>query len=135
MKQQPASRQTIIALAALSMLTLATVLLGETTLQIAARIFPRAAMVLFPSWFDEEPLTAADSELGIRGNPKFLEHNGNGFRNTGIPDRADVVVIGDSQTYGTSVAFDQAWPQQIVRSSSVGGVSGETRHRGRGPGL
>jgi hypothetical protein len=118
MKQQLASRQTIIALAALSLLTLATALLVEATLQVAARIFPHTAIVLFPSWFGEEPLEVSDSELGIRGNPKFPEHDANGFRNPGVPDRTDVVAIGDSQTYGTGVAFEQAWPQQMKKLSS-----------------
>jgi len=43
-------------------------------------------------------------ELGSRGNPKFWEHDGNGFRNVAIPTQADVVAIGTSHTYGATVA-------------------------------
>lgn len=36
-----------------------------------------------------------------------------GFRNKGVPNSAEMVAIGDSQTYGPSVDFKETWPQQL----------------------
>jgi hypothetical protein len=36
-----------------------------------------------------------------------------GFRNPGIPNFADLIAIGDSQTYGNNVVLENAWPQQL----------------------
>jgi hypothetical protein len=36
-----------------------------------------------------------------------------GFRNRSIPNVADVVVIGDSQTYGNNAIFKETWPSQL----------------------
>lgn len=37
-----------------------------------------------------------------------------GFRNRGIPNHSDVVVVGDSQTYGMGAAFTDTWPQRLA---------------------
>lgn len=36
-----------------------------------------------------------------------------GFRNRVVPETADIVVIGDSQTYGNAAKMDEAWPQVV----------------------
>ncbi len=36
-----------------------------------------------------------------------------GFRNKSVPETADIVVIGDSQTYGNAAKMDEAWPQVV----------------------
>lgn len=36
-----------------------------------------------------------------------------GFRNEAVPIKADVIAIGDSQTYGYGVAFKDTWPKQL----------------------
>jgi lysophospholipase L1-like esterase len=59
------------------------------------------------------PPTIPDEHLGIRSNPRFPEHDSNGFRNKSVPKVVDVVVLGDSQTYGTGVEIQEAWPKQI----------------------
>jgi GDSL-like lipase/acylhydrolase family protein len=51
-----------------------------------------------------------DPNLLHRGNPRWPEHDGNGFRNDRIPDRSDVILIGDSQTYGVGVPSHSTWP-------------------------
>lgn len=56
-----------------------------------------------------------DPVLGHRPNPKFHEHDSRGFRNAGVPERADIVAIGDSQTYGTNAHRPEAWPQQLAK--------------------
>jgi hypothetical protein len=36
-----------------------------------------------------------------------------GFRNRSIPNVADIVVIGDSQTYGNNTIFEETWPSLL----------------------
>ncbi len=36
-----------------------------------------------------------------------------GFRNRSVPNRVDVLVIGDSQTYGINVGLDENWPSRL----------------------
>lgn len=38
-----------------------------------------------------------------------------GFRNPAVPERSDLVMIGDSHTYGNNVAMSQSWPYQLGR--------------------
>jgi len=38
-----------------------------------------------------------------------------GFRNRSVPRVADIVVIGDSQTYGNNAAIDDNWPSRLGR--------------------
>ncbi|NOZ88104.1 MAG: SGNH/GDSL hydrolase family protein [Deltaproteobacteria bacterium] len=47
-------------------------------------------------------------DMGLAGPNDLI-----GFRNRSVPDRADVVVIGDSQTYGLNATFEDSWPQQL----------------------
>jgi lysophospholipase L1-like esterase len=60
------------------------------------------------------PLLLEDSRLGLRGNPAHPDHDEWGYRNS-RPAHADVVVLGDSQTYGTGVDREQAWPAVLGR--------------------
>jgi lysophospholipase L1-like esterase len=78
-----------------------------------------------------------DPYTNIRFKPLQPEDNGTGphdilgFRNTGVPNHADVVVLGDSQTYGLGEPFTASWPSQMssllqqedtsVYSMAVGG--------------
>jgi lysophospholipase L1-like esterase len=55
----------------------------------------------------------SDSVLGIRLVPHAGGHDEWGFRNREVPDSADVVTIGDSQTYGVSAPANLAWPAQL----------------------
>ena len=56
-------------------------------------------------------------------------HDVLGFRNRAVPSAADVVTIGDSQTYGLNVQLEDAWPVQMgaqlrgaaVYNMSIGG--------------
>lgn len=54
-----------------------------------------------------------DSRLGHTLNPDFPEHDENGFRNKARLDKADLVVLGDSQIYGFGIPLDRLWPQQV----------------------
>ena len=37
-----------------------------------------------------------------------------GFRNTAVPAVADIITIGDSQTYGNNVHLEENWPSQLA---------------------
>ena len=41
-------------------------------------------------------------------------HDVLGFRNRSVPNRFDVMVMGDSQTYGSNVTVENAWPSQLA---------------------
>src|SRR6476620_1551944 len=59
----------------------------------------------------------ADPVLGQKLEPFTQEHDANGFRNDSVPQHAEVVVLGDSQTWGVNVKRQDAWPQQLSRLS------------------
>jgi lysophospholipase L1-like esterase len=48
-------------------------------------------------------------DRGSRGGP----HDILGFRNRSIPDVADVITVGDSQTYGNNVPLEENWPSRM----------------------
>jgi lysophospholipase L1-like esterase len=64
----------------------------------------------------EDKLTN-DPQLGRRLAPYAMGHDANGFRNDDVPQHADIVVLGDSQTWGVNVQRPDAWPQQLGRIS------------------
>jgi lysophospholipase L1-like esterase len=86
------------------------VLFLEGTLGALARVSPRLRGLLASPW---TTYSIPDARLGHRPNPEFPGHDANGFRNPRVPQSADVVALGDSQTYGTGVEAAQAWPGQL----------------------
>lgn len=58
--------------------------------------------------------TVADERLGYRPNPAYPGHDARGWRNAVALAQADVVVLGDSQTYGNNAAANEAWPQRLA---------------------
>lgn len=58
-----------------------------------------------------------DPILGLKLAPNTQGHDANGFRNTAVPTKVDVVCLGDSQTWGVNVERQDAWPQQLSRMS------------------
>jgi hypothetical protein len=86
----------------------------EATLGVLARLSPRVETLLaLPEAGPTVPPTIPDERLGHRPNPAYPQHDRNGFRNPQVPARAHMVVLGDSQTYGSGVAAEQAWPRQL----------------------
>jgi lysophospholipase L1-like esterase len=72
----------------------------------------------------------SDPILGRRLAPGASGHDQWGFRNREVPDRAEVVTIGDSQTYGSGVPRLSSWPVQLseltgrrVYNVALGGYS------------
>lgn len=71
-----------------------------------------------------------DSVLGGRLEPHDAGHDKWGFRNHEVPEQADIVTIGDSQTYGVGAPAQLSWPAQLaeltgltVYNASLGGYS------------
>lgn len=86
-------------------------LVAEATLQIATVVFPPVEARLSGL----KPRYVSDPHLDIRGDSSLPEYDEVGFRNDTRPDHVDIVAIGDSQTEGSGVARDNAWPQQLAR--------------------
>lgn len=64
-----------------------------------------------------EQTVVDDPELGHRLPPFASGHDANGFRNDTVPEHADIVVLGDSQTWGVNATRPEAWPQQLGQLS------------------
>ncbi len=65
----------------------------------------------------QTPDVISDPVLGIRVAANASGHDARGFRNVSAPAHADVVAIGDSQTWGVNAQATDAWPQQLARLS------------------
>jgi len=89
----------------------------EVGLQLLTVIFPKIDLLL--SYPSEIPRIVSSEKLGHRPNPMYPGHDRNGFRNRSVPKRADIVAMGDSQTYGMNVKIDQAWPQQLQKLGKI----------------
>jgi hypothetical protein len=55
-----------------------------------------------------------DDILRHRVDPRLPGIDADGFRNPAVPERADVVAIGDSHTYGVSASSEDSWPRQLA---------------------
>jgi len=55
-----------------------------------------------------------DKQLGLKLPPHAKGHDTRGWRNTNVPEHADIVAIGDSQTWGINVQLSDAWPQALA---------------------
>jgi lysophospholipase L1-like esterase len=61
----------------------------------------------------------SDPVLEVRLDPNYPGHDSAGYRNAVALDRADLVALGDSMTYGFGVNLQDAWPQQIGHMSGM----------------
>ena len=82
----------------------------EITLGLLPFVSPRVDRLLTPLW---APPIVPDARLGHRPNPAYPGHDRKGFRNLEVPAKAHSVALGDSQTYGTNVKPEDAWPRQL----------------------
>lgn len=86
----------------------------EVVLNLFALMSPRVDRLLArPSADSFSAQTVPDERLGYRPNPAFPGHDSKGFRNPEVPAKVEVVVFGDSQTKGTGVKPEEAWPRQL----------------------
>jgi lysophospholipase L1-like esterase len=58
-----------------------------------------------------------DPILGQKLAPYTQGHDANGFRNASVPRQADIITLGDSQTWGVNAKREDSWPQQLSRIS------------------
>ncbi len=93
-----------------AVLALFSALLLELALAAAALASPAVERLLGSPWASP---TIPDARLRHRGNPAFPEHDARGFRNPEAVAQARGVALGDSQTYGTGVGPEDAWPRRL----------------------
>lgn len=86
--------------------------LCELVVSLAARVSPRVEYLLTPPW---RRISVEDPILGVRGSAYAPGHDANGFRNPRLPDRVDVLAVGDSMTYGYAASPEESWPRQLER--------------------
>ncbi len=91
--------------------------IAEGALQIASRSSLSIERLLAPPWDVDHPLVD-DPRLIYRGNPLKADHDSAGYRNPTRPARADIVTLGDSQTYGPADDAGAGWPQALARARS-----------------
>ncbi len=56
-----------------------------------------------------------DPERGFRTSPYTPGHDRRGYRNPEALDKADILAIGDSVTYGLGAFADGSWPRQLAQ--------------------
>ncbi|MEM6674125.1 MAG: GDSL-type esterase/lipase family protein [Planctomycetota bacterium] len=107
---RPRSRLRGLAFSVLA-LGLGVVLL-ELTLQGLSAFVPGVSGLLLVEGGGRptDPRRIPDERIGERPNPDWFDHDARGFRNDEALERAAVVALGDSQTYGTGVDGAEAWP-------------------------
>src|SRR5262245_45887192 len=98
------------------MLLCLVVLLAEALLWGTRCISPRADYHLSPSW---TRVVVDDDVLHHRMSPYYPGNDSWGFRNRAVPDRCEVLTIGDSFTYGFAATPENTWPRQLERSSNL----------------
>jgi len=64
-----------------------------------------------------KPRKISDDILGFKLGPNSGGHDSWGYRNRSVPDRADIVAIGDSHTYGISAKASDTWPSFLEKLS------------------
>lgn len=87
-------------------------LCGELVLRVAGALWPRASLFVAHH-------RVHDAQLGWRLNADYPDIDAWGFRNQAVPARADIVILGDSQTYGYGVAPELSWPRQLAATTGL----------------
>jgi len=127
---EPLARADLFGLIALGFSVVLTLTLAE--------VFPRVAPGLFSEKLQGFLWGADPANFGVahpyighlhtphnafpggEGDHQIVHHvDGLGFRNAWPwPERADIVVIGDSVTFGQNVADDEAWPARLAERAA-----------------
>lgn len=77
-----------------------------------------AAEALLRVAFPAPGAPVADPILGPRGSAGG-DHDSRGYRNETALEQADIVILGDSQTYGNNAVREDAWPQALARETGT----------------
>jgi hypothetical protein len=121
-----------IALGLALLLPLATVaLLGARTLKfwrkavlsVLVLALTLAATEGIVRWLDVSSLSAAELDFDpVLGHALRKGRGGMdawGFRNQRVPERASIVCLGDSQTFGVNIPASDTWPRSLARRSGA----------------
>ncbi len=106
-------------------LLVASVICGFLVAEAVARVFiepPRGYALYNGERTDAHSSlmkTISDAKLLHRVAPNSPGHDLRGFRNVVSQEAADVVAIGDSQTWGINVRQDETWPSVLSRVGKV----------------
>lgn len=92
-------------------LLLVSLVAAELALQIASGASLTVRRLLAPPWDVDAPVIP-DPRLVLRGNPLNREHDAAGYRNPRRLTKTDIIVLGDSQSYGPSDPR-VAWPRLL----------------------
>lgn len=71
----------------------------------------------------KDPLTRVRNHPFLPRMPGLGPHDALGFRNGTVPVVSDVVVIGDSITYGNNAIMEQTWPAFAISALSDGAAT------------
>jgi lysophospholipase L1-like esterase len=74
----------------------------------------RAADYQTSEFILNDPVTISRARPRVPEAATIGPHDILGFRNRVVPNVADVVIIGDSQTYGNNVALEDNWPSRLA---------------------
>ena len=88
------------------------VVVGLVLVEAGLRLMEKSSLV-------QDPGVINDPILVARYAPNAPGHDARGFRNPQALSKADVVAIGDSQTWGVNVPPADAWPLQLGRLSGL----------------
>lgn len=96
-----------------SVIIVFSIVLTLAVLEISLRMLTASLI------FSPKKSQVYDERLGWRPDPSLPDIDDNGFRNPTVPERADIVAIGDSHTYGVNVKSENAWPMRLARMSGM----------------
>ena len=66
-----------------------------------------------------QPVIVFDPDLGHRIAPNTGGHDAWGFRNKSVPDKAKIVILGDSMIYGTASTYQSSIPSLLGKDLGV----------------
>lgn len=93
--------------------------------KVSKEVPPFYEGVFRPEDYNSREFQLNDPYSEVRAKPLIQElwenmfvgpHDILGFRNRSVPNVADIIAIGDSQTYGNNVLLEDNWPTQLLKN-------------------
>lgn len=94
-----------------ALLSAAVALAALGVVEVLARVLDLSAISV--AELDPDPV------LGHARRPNRGGMDAWGYRNASVPERADIVCLGDSQTFGANIRLEQTWPQALARRAGL----------------
>jgi hypothetical protein len=98
--------------------------LGNVAVMLTSLVFATmvcevgARLVLNPADY-LSVTTLRDPVLGMTIAPNSPGFDKWGFRNPAVPERVDILALGDSHTFGNTAKMDEAWPSVVQRQTGL----------------